>query len=402
MAYYNRRNLYNDKLNSFYNSAPRIILIQDDGTAVDVLSLSALIGFIETGSATEIISLEATLQTVDSGTGDESLQLLVDVQLSDSGTSATEVLAMSALIDLLESGDLVDTIDLSATLSTMETGIGSDSLQLTANVSLTDSGAFSELLDLIANMTVSDSGQAQEQSKVAKAFYIIDSNNVLQPLGVIVLNGKDGDLLPPVKEFREQIPGRHGDIVLGHDYKARIVELRVANSTEPEVREQLARAMARWLNPTMGAQPLIYAVDEKKTYYVRYAGKIPLDQWPNYMEFVIPLKMTDPIIVGSFEEQKTGSGVLSNEGNEEVALTIEVVGPITNPSITIGSSTLLYTGTINGGSQLIIDTGALTVELDGANAMTEYSGGFPKLPPGDTAVTASAQVTFKWRARWVG
>lgn len=349
MAYYNKGSKYNDKYGSYYNSAPRLVLVQDNGTAVELVDLSALLALLETGAVTENIGITASFQTFD-------------------------------------------------------TGIGADNLQLTANLPIVDSGIGNDLLaSLNATMTIPDTGQGAESSaKVAKAFYLIDSYNVLQPLGVIVLTGKDGDLLPPVKEFREQIPGRHGDIILDHDYKARVIELRVANSTSPETREQIKRAMAQWLNPTTGPQPLIFTTDQNKTYYVRYAGKIPLDQWPNYMEFVIPLKMTDPIIVGSFEEEKAGSGILNNEGNVEAPLTIEVAGPITNPSITVGASTLAYTGTINAGSKLVIDTGALTVELDGANAMQNYSGGFPGLPPGDTAVTASAQVTFRWRARWVG
>jgi len=39
--------------------------------------------------------------------------------------------------------------------------------------------------------------------------------------------------------------------------------------------------------------------------------------------------------------------------------------------------------------------------LNGNNVLNNWSGGFPKLQPGNTSVTADSKVTFIWRERWV-
>jgi len=347
LANYNQSNKYNDQMSSFYNSAPRLILILENGTGVDLLALSA------------------SLQLQDSGIAvDQLLSILVSLTVSESGVGA----------------DVVPFI----------------------NFTVTDSGIGNDLQSIVANFTVQETGVGMEVPRVAKTFYLIDGDNVLQPLGVIVLNGRDGNLLPELRDYVEEIPGRHGNVVFGSSYKANVIELRVANSTDPAVREQLKRTLAKWLNPMRGTQPLTFSEDLNKTYYVRYAGKIPLEQWPNYMEFVIPLKMTDPIIVGSFEQVKIGGATLTNEGNIKSPLTVEVEGLVTNPSWTVGGTTYSYTGTVPSGQKLVVDTSKLTAELNGINALANYSGGFPFLPPGNTLAVAGSQVTFRWRSRWIG
>jgi len=82
---------------------------------------------------------------------------------------------------------------------------------------------------------------------------------------------------------------------------------------------------------------------------------------------------------------------------------IEIAGPVTNPSVTVGGQTLSYTGSLAAGDKVVIDTEKMTVTFNGVNALGSYSGGFPKLQPGDTEVTAAAggTTTWKWRDRWV-
>jgi phage-related protein len=123
----------------------------------------------------------------------------------------------------------------------------------------------------------------------------------------------------------------------------------------------------------------------------------------NWLEFTIPFKACDPFIIGSFEKQHVGSGTLTNEGTFETPVKIEITGPITNPSVTVGGETLIWTGTVGASDRLEIDTEYMTVKFNGSNAIANYSGGFPKLQPGDTTVTAAAGGTtiFRWRDRWV-
>lgn len=58
-----------------------------------------------------------------------------------------------------------------------------------------------------------------------------------------------------------------------------------------------------------------------------------------------------------------------------------VTSSITDITITLGSSTLTWTGTIASGTTLVINASAWTVENAGVGAIASYSGGFPVLDP---------------------
>lgn len=211
-------------------------------------------------------------------------------------------------------------------------------------------------------------------------------------------------MMPEIRTTEEEIPGRHGEIYFDSKLGARIIELPVlANNITPSEREALKRTLAQYLNSAQGVKPLVFSDDIEKQYEVKYAGKIGLEQFPTWMKFTIPFKTVSPYIQGSFEQTHVGDGTLSNVGNFETPLTIEIDGPVTNPSVTVGEDTLFYTGTIDSGSKLIIDVEMLTVELDGVNVLADYSGGFPWLPEGNTTVTGASAgtTTFKWRGRWL-
>jgi phage-related protein len=169
-------------------------------------------------------------------------------------------------------------------------------------------------------------------------------------------------------------------------------------------RAVLKRTLAQYLSPVGDAKTLVFANDLEKQYLVKFAGKIDLAEHnPSWMQFVLPFKSATSFIKGSFEEVQVGSGTITNVGNEPAPLTIEIAGPVTNPSVVVGTYTLTYAGTINTGSTLIIDVEAMTVELDGVNAVPDYAGGFPWLSVGNTNVTAASAgtTTFKYRGRWL-
>ena len=248
-----------------------------------------------------------------------------------------------------------------------------------------------------------DSVDAGGNTGWLKTDYLVDENNILQPLNVKVMRDSSIDLMPEPKADTDTIPGRHGEIYFGSKLGARAIELKVlASDFTAEEREDLKHTMAAYLSPIGDAKALVFADDLEKQYMVKYAGKIDPTQYPTWLQFVIPFKSALSYILGSFEEIQIGSGTITNAGNEETPLTIEIAGPVTNPSITIGTYTLIYTGTIDSGSTLIIDVEAMTVKLDGVNAVPDYSGGFPWLSAGNTTVTAASAgtTTFRYRGRW--
>jgi len=269
---------------------------------------------------------------------------------------------------------------------------------------VTDYGVGEDAVSLEASIAVSDTGQGIEGDiLIATAYFFVTEENELYPMNVLVLGDSRKDLLPGIREFVEKIPGLHGEIDLGTKLEPRLMELHVAtgDGLTTTQREQLKRTIAKHLNPVSGTKKLMFEDDLDKTYYVKYAGRIPLNQMPDWFDFTIPFKMSNPYIIETFEQSLTGSGTIVNKGNAEAYFTIEIAGPDTDPSITIGSDELTYTGTIEEGETLTINTETLEVELDGVNALDDFTGDFPILQPGNTTVVAGSNVTIKWRSRWL-
>lgn len=321
----------------------------------------------------------------DSGSGSDSVEVFAAVPIDETGTGVDAAL-VNALVSAIDSGLGVDSITATATVTTSDTGQGNESISTSATVNTTDTGHGT---DLVA---------------VAKTYYLVDSDNVLQPLNVKVLRDSLVDLLPEIKVGSDTVPGKHGEIYFDSKLGARVIELKVlSNDFTAEEREALKRTMAAYLNPIGDAQPLVFADELEKQYMVKYAGKIDPTQYPTWMQFTLPFKSASPYILGTFEEMQVGSGTLVNVGNESTPLTLEIAGPAINPSVVVGTYTLTYTGTINSGSTLIIDVENMTVELDGVNALPNYTGGFPWLSVGNTTVVAASAgtTTFRWTARWL-
>jgi predicted phage tail component-like protein len=268
-----------------------------------------------------------------------------------------------------------------------------------------DYGSGHDSLSMEASITISDSGQGIDGDVlIATAYFFVTEDNDLYPLNLIVLGDSRKDLMPGIREFVEKIPGLHGEIEFGTKLEPRLMELHVATQDGLTLtqREQLKRTIAKHLNPVSGTKTLVFGDELDKTYHVKYAGRIPLDQFPTWFEFTLPFKMSNPYIIDTFERTLIGNGTLTNLGNTDTYLTIEIAGPDTNPSVTIGSETLAYTGAIAEGETLVINTGNLEAELEGDNVLGSITGDISiKLPPGNTTVTADSNVTFKWKSRWV-
>lgn len=268
---------------------------------------------------------------------------------------------------------------------------------------ISDSAIGQDFISMQANISVSDVAEGFENIGVAGAFFSVDSNRYLQPLGVLVIGDSRYELLPATRDITEEIPGRHGEIDFGVQFTTRLLELHVATDegNSSLQKAHLKRLFASYLDPTKGEKTLIFLDDMEKTYLVKYSGKIDVTEYPTWFEFTIPFKMSNPFIIGTFEKTLIGNGVLINDGTFETPLIIEISGPVTNPSVIIGTDTLTYTGTISSGQTLIINTENETVKIGNTNAMAGYNGIFPTLLVGSTNVTAVNNVLIRWRDRWL-
>jgi len=222
----------------------------------------------------------------------------------------------------------------------------------------------------------------------------------LLPLGVKVLRDSSVDIVPSVKDYTEEIPGRHGEISFKTELGSRAIELHVAEEMTPEERENLKRQYAKHIM-SEDTKTLVFESDVEKSYEVKYAGKIDPTQYPLHMDFAIPFKMTKPFIDGSFEKELKGSGVIANDGTVETPLIIEIKGQVSNPTVVIGDDVLAYNGSLSNDETLVIDTEKQTAKIGSMNVLDKFSGDFKTLEPGKVNVVADDNVTIRWRDRWI-
>ncbi|HEX2925075.1 MAG TPA: phage tail domain-containing protein [Ruminiclostridium sp.] len=356
MAAYNSKRVFNHRVTASganYNSAPFIIIVLDHGQSLD-----------------DIDKILASLIITDNSESTDKISLIAGISVTDKSIDITDYISVESNININD------------------------------NIICDDSD-----LSLKALVPVSEKGLGNDNIKVAGAFFVIDSNSILQPLGVLVLKDSQFELLPSTRDISDEVPGMHGEFDFGTEFNPRTIELHVATDEGyvPLEKSHLQRLFAKYLDPTKGTKTLIFSDDIEKTYVVKYSGKIDITQYPSWFEFTLPFKMANPFIIGSFEKVLTGSGTLINDGTFETPLTIEISGPVINPSLTIGGQTLLYTGTVPAGQTLtIVSNGnSGTVKLGGVNAMSGYNGVFPSLTPGETTLVTGTNVTIRWKDKWL-
>ncbi len=236
-----------------------------------------------------------------------------------------------------------------------------------------------------------------------KHFFLVTLDRILKPLNVQVLADSRQDLLPSIRENVETLPGKDGEIDFGNHLAPRLLELQVASEEGLSAKEKEERQIlyAHYLDPTKGDKVLLFEDDLQKRYNVKYSGKIDPDCYPTWLKFTIPFKMNTPDVQSATVGKHSGSGTITNSGNAKTPILIEITGSITNPTISIGSSSISYTGTIPAGQTLAIDTGKMTASLNDLNVIDKITGDISyKLPPGDTAITASDNVTISWWDKW--
>lgn len=236
----------------------------------------------------------------------------------------------------------------------------------------------------------------------------VDADGILLPLGATVLRDNRHEIVPGQRKYQEEIPGRDGAISFGINLRSKMLEMLVGkkvslDSSSPDYRPTIMRLFASQLNPLNGEQDLTFADEPGKVYKVRITDAIDIPRERDYIEFAISFEMLSPYILGTPQKSLVGSGTATNDGNVATPFTLTIQGPVTNPSVTVAGYTMTYTGIVGSGSVLTVDTDKLTATLDGANALPNYNGMFPKLQSGNNAVAAAAAgtTTVSWNDHWL-
>lgn len=221
--------------------------------------------------------------------------------------------------------------------------------------------------------------------------------------GIVVARHSKRELVPSLREYKEEIPGRHGELVFGVEVAPRMIELECFIETEKETRGDLRHMVAGLLSPLNGDQAIAFADDPGRMYYGRLSEAVQIESHGTADVFTVAIKCSDPFAYAIDETVQTGSGYLNNEGSVNTPLTIEIIGPVTDPTVMVGTAELKWTGALTESDHLIIDSRTMTVTFNGVNAASAFMGDFPFLRPGMTEVIAAASgtTTWKFRNRWL-
>lgn len=234
----------------------------------------------------------------------------------------------------------------------------------------------------------------------------VDANGYLKSGSTTLAKVLRGvEFIKNTREYSDKVPGKDGEYYFGSEIEAGLINLPCFVVTTPETWDAKEAEIMGYLNPKLGEQPLTFANRPGKVYNVVYVGQLRFaEEGPNYRKFTIPFKYHSGISQASTQGFLVGSGTAVNSGNDVCPIIVEVVGPVTNPSVTIGSKTITYTGQITASDTLIIDTEKLTATFNGANALANLEGLSPSvtLAVGNNTITAAeaGTTTVKWYNRW--
>ena len=314
------------------------------------------------------------------------------------------ILSVSNNVDINENAISEETINSLSNINISESLNATDLFDFINNLAVSDNINSEDAISVINNLNINENGYGIEFISLATTYFLIDADNILSPLGVLITRDTREEILPTIKNYTEKVPGKHGEYKFKSEIKGKILELTVVTDEglTPTQKEDLKELFAQYLSPLNGEKSLTFADDIERQYKARYSGRINIENYPTWFKFVIPFKMSSPFITGSFENVQIGSGTIENKGNTDTHMIIEINGLAVNPSLTINGEVLNYTGTINAGETLVIDTKKKTAKIGNTNVLDNWCGKFPILiPETEIEVMASNNIVIKWRAKWL-
>ncbi|CAM3705964.1 distal tail protein Dit [Cohnella lubricantis] len=250
--------------------------------------------------------------------------------------------------------------------------------------------------------------------------------------GITLLSSKINS--PDLREYEDEVTGLPGVIDYGTEFGKRQIDLSIDITPSNEPFKVQQSRIYNWLNPTQAAGVLVFDETPDRYYYAKFTAKLGLQQIGKYGTFEFSMKCTDPFAYGyphsmdqrhlydfglqydsgliypnptGFEwlygEQRSS---LQNYGPMETGIKITIAGNAIGGSIEHEQSgKRLWLPTMIGQS-LVIDTGEMTANLNGLNALPQMSGDFFDLHPGVNglifrAAAASAVVQYDWRFKYL-
>lgn len=255
-------------------------------------------------------------------------------------------------------------------------------------------------------------------------------------------------LLPAKRHTGIKIPGRDGTYNFDDDTYDNIVipvVIQYVSDDFPDLRIR-ARSIAVWLSQS-SFKPLIFTDEPDKFYSGKvydaasvekivnlapgesatinfecfpFAFSMVADSWldrliePQIIQNggtrkVSPIiKITPVALSGGMDEAVEVTGAFNSEDPFGRGTSGSIVTTLTNPAITIAGKTLVYTGTLAGTQELILNTETYQATKGGTNVLGAISGEWPILEVGDNEISiddttseCGANIQLSFRKRWL-
>lgn len=231
----------------------------------------------------------------------------------------------------------------------------------------------------------------------------------------VYLAGKQPDWLPKTRDYEIAIYGRAGLTDFGSDLDVRpvLINLSMLGSDRRDLIENIL-SFGALFNPLEGYKQLVFDDDPGRYYLAKYTSAVTESQIKftiNRADFQLGFKCDDPFIYSAFPKTPSWAAVagaektLFNEGTAQtpVVMTLTASTAVSNVQIGINGIYAIYNGTINPGDTVVIDTGEMTYQKNGVNAIQYWSGDFPKLQPGQNTIDCNValNLTLSYRERWL-
>lgn len=259
----------------------------------------------------------------------------------------------------------------------------------------------------------------------------------LNELGLALLPGHEHPAAPSTRDYTVSIPGVSGEYDFGADLESRPFTLPLLLKPQQDkflLSSKIREIMTVFFDPYGKPKTvkLIFDYEPDKYYKVRYSGSLDTTRYKTMANFVFPLTAFDPHAYSVFDTNDDVlwgsdipfmSDIPLNIGDYSYSITAPTTLQIKNigslvvrPIIHItGSATsvVVYAGdksfavrSFNDGATFLIDCERYIAIKDGKNHLSEMTGNFIELNPGNnsvriTGVDLNIKISFEFNAKYM-
>jgi predicted phage tail component-like protein len=241
----------------------------------------------------------------------------------------------------------------------------------------------------------------------------------LSTYGLIVLNTTKHPMLPPPRLRQAKLTGKSGAYDFDAEYEPRefICGVHITGTTLADLQSKMD-SIAAVLDVQLGVQQLIFDIQSTRYFMAKLAAAPDFAPEGFSAEGQLRFICADPFAYSTTEtdsdhtvdeDPETLYETPGGNGYVEPVWTLTADADLGAVTITITNGTTAeafsWTGTINTGEVLVIDSALWHVTLEGVASQTAISGAFPRLKGGVkntiTVTGFSGNLNVTYRARYL-